>query len=218
MIGDKLTIEKVHTKAARGVTNIVLPIIQAATGRFVISIAGESGSGKSEIASVLSDLLAENNVKSVIIQQDDYFVYPPLTNLKMRRKDIGLVGASEVRLSLLDENLKDIVDGKDEIEKPLVSFEEDRFTTEPVKLQGVKVVIVEGTYTTVLENVHQRVFIDRTNIDTRESRIRRSREAQDEFLEKILEIEHKIISAHKAQASIIVSQSYEVRPNGGKKT
>ena len=53
-----------------------------------------------------------------IIQQDDYFVYPPLTNLKMRQKDIGWVGTSEVKLELLDQNLADILAGKDEIKKP----------------------------------------------------------------------------------------------------
>jgi len=58
----------------------------------------------------------ENGIKSIIIQQDDYFVYPPKTNAKMREKKISHVGLSEVRLELLNQNLRDILKGKDEID------------------------------------------------------------------------------------------------------
>ncbi len=94
-------------------------------GKYILTIAGESGSGKSEIAAVLAEMLAERGIESLIIQQDDYFIYPPQTNLKMRLKDNRRVGISEVRLELLDRNMLDILSGKDEIEKPLAMFDED---------------------------------------------------------------------------------------------
>lgn len=178
---------------------------------FIITIGGESGSGKSEIAESLSKLLSEKNVKSIIFQQDDYFVYPPKTNAQMRRKNINWVGPSEVKLALLDEDLKSIMEGKSEVEKPLVIFDEDRISKEIVKVEGIKVVIVDGTYTTILRNVHQRIFIDRVHLDTQELRRQRAREEQDEFLEKILKIEHGIISSHKSNADVIVTKEYEVR-------
>jgi uridine kinase len=211
MKGDKLVIQEWHIKAARRIMKLLFPQITKSQNRFSITIAGESGSGKSEIAAVLSDLLSEKGIKSIILQQDDYFVYPPKTNAKMRRKNIGHVGLSEVHLELLDENLKDITEGKSEIEKPLVIFDEDRITKETVKLEGIKAVIIDGTYTTILKNAHQRIFIDRTYVDTRKARKQRAREEQDEFLEKILQIEHRIISSHKPQADIIVTNNYEVK-------
>ena len=216
MKGDKLTIQEGHIRAARQIAKLLLSQIIQTEGKFTISIAGESGSGKSEIASVLSDLLLQRDMKSVILQQDDYFVCPPKTNAGMRRKDIAHVGVSEVRLELLDQNLKEIMEGKTEIEKPLVIFDEDRIVGETIKSEGIKVVIVEGTYTTILRNVHQHVFIDRTYIDTRESRQRRAREKQDEFLEQILKIEHEIIAAHKPRADIIVTKYYQAKMNDGK--
>ena len=213
MKGDKLVIHQGHRKAAGGIMKLLLPQIVKTPSKFIITIGGESGSGKSKIAMVLSKLLSEKGIKSIILQQDDYFVYPPKTNAKMRRKNIGHVGLSEVRLALLDENLNDIMEGKSKIEKPLVIFDEDRITKETVKLEAIKTVIVDGTYTTILKNVHQRIFIDHTYVDTREIRKRRAREEQDEFLEKILEIEHRIISSHKPRADIIVTNDYEVRKN-----
>jgi len=214
--GDKLVIREEHVKAARQIAELLLPEIAGVEGKFVITIAGESGSGKSETASALSKLLSEKGVASVIFQQDDYFVYPPRTNAAMRRRDIGHVGTSEVRLALLDENLREVLEGHNNVEKPLVFFDEDEITTETVELQEIKVIIVEGTYTTLLKNVHRRVFIDRTYVDTREARKRRERDEQDEFLERVLRIEHGIISSHRLQADIIVSRDYEVRRNEAK--
>ena len=216
MKGDKLVIREEHVKAARQIAELLLPEIAGVEGKFVITIAGESGSGKSETASALSNILSEKSVASAILQQDDYFVYPPRTNAAMRRRDIDHVGTSEVRLALLDENLREVLEGHNNIEKPLVFFDEDETTTETVELQEIKVVIVEGTYTTLLKNVHRRVFIDRTYVDTREARKRRERDEQDEFLERVLRIEHGIISSHRLQADIIVSRDYEVRRNEAK--
>ena len=152
MKGDKLVIQERHIKAAHNITELLLPQIVKARGKFIIAIAGESGSGKSEIAAAIFELLPEKGIRSIILQQDDYFVYPPRTNDKMRREDIRHVGLSEVRLDMLDQNLHDIIVGKDEIEKPLVIFDEDRITKEVVKLEGVKTIIVDGTYTTILKN------------------------------------------------------------------
>lgn len=211
MKGDKLVITEEHVRAARQMMALLLPQITGAPGRFIVTIAGESGSGKSEIAASLSEALADKRIDSVILQQDDYFVYPPKTNEAMRRENIGHVGPSEVRLTLLDRNLDEILKGKTEIDKPLVLFDEDRITAETVSLEGIKVVLVEGTYTTTLNNVHQRIFIDRTYVDTRETRERRAREAQNEVLEGVLEVEHGIIAPQKARADIIITGDYQVK-------
>ena len=112
MRGDKLVIEKEHASVARQIAGLLQEPIAESKGKFVITIAGESGSGKTEIATVLSETLAPSGMKILILQQDDYFVYPPKTNEAMRRKNIGHVGTSEVKLDLLDRNLKDIIEGE----------------------------------------------------------------------------------------------------------
>ena len=211
MKGDRLVIKEEHVNAARKIVKFLFPRETIPEGKFILTIAGESGSGKSEIASVLSELLSRKGIKSIILQQDDYFIYPPKTNARVRKKNIGHVGLREVKLDLLDQNLADIIKGSTTIEKPLVNFDKDTITQETISLDGVNVVIVEGTYTTALKYPHQRVFIDRTYLDTRESRSQRAREKQDEFLEEILKIEHKIISSHLPQASIVVTADYDVR-------
>lgn len=208
MKGDKLVIKDEHRRAAQGIMDLLVAELRAHRGKYVLTIAGESGGGKSEIAAVLAEMIAGRGSECLIIQQDDYFIYPPQTNLNRRLEDIGWVGTTEVRLDLLDQNLADILAGKDEIEKPLALFVEDCIVTERIKVAGVRVIIVEGTYTSLLRNVQCRVFLEQDYHHTRPARLERAREAQDDFLEQVLQIEHEIISQHKAAADIIVRHDY----------
>jgi len=214
MIGDKLIIKKEHAGAAGRIADILIPRIQNSRKKFIISIAGESGAGKSEIAYSLYQNLENSGFKSVILQQDDYFVYPPKTNAEMRKENIEHVGTSEVHLALIDQHIQDIMAGKKQLTKPLVLYDEDRITTETIPLSEISVVIVEGTYTTLLKNIDCHVFIDRDLHDTREARGQRSREVQDAYLEKILEIEHRIISGHRMYSNLIITRDYGVIENG----
>jgi uridine kinase len=210
MRGDILIIGRHHTQAAHEILNIMLPAIQSKAGRFLFTLGGESGAGKSEISYAIENLLETNNIGALIIQQDDYFVYPPKTNEQIRSKNIKWVGPGEVKLDLLNENIRDIIAGKPEIRKPLVIFAEDRIISEKISLTPFKVIIIDGTYTTLLENIDFRIFIDRDREDTREDRLKRNREQQSDYLEKILEIEHNIISRHKTLANLIVTKEFKV--------
>lgn len=211
MKGDILIIKEHHMKAGEEIAGILLQNINATTGPFFITVAGESGAGKSEIAASIAESLEKQGIRSYIFQQDDFFIFPPKTNAAKRKEDIQWVGKQEVKLDLLDEIIKAIRNGVTEIEKPLVIFGEDKITEETVDLQSIKVFIIEGTYTTALKNADIHVFIDRDVNDTRESRKERAREDQDDFLEKILTIEHKIISAMKEKADILVNKDFSVK-------
>jgi uridine kinase len=216
MKGDTIVVEEHHVKAARGAVDIILSKIEASEDRYAITVGGESGSGKSEIATAIAGALEEKGVRCVILQQDDYFVHPPRTNDLTRRKDISWVGPQEVRLDVLDANLGDFLGGKDKIEKPLVIYAEDRIDHETLDVGGAKVAIAEGTYTTLLGNVNTRVFIDRSYLDTRAHREKRVRHESelDDFVEKVLGMEHEIISAQKTLADIVITRDYNARENG----
>jgi uridine kinase len=209
MIGDKLHIQPHHTSAARDVFEAVKDKLPE--GKTTFTVAGQSGAGKSEIASELARFLDTIGRKTYIFAQDDYFVYPPKSNHNERLKDIGWVGTQEVKLSLLDDNMAAFKAGQPQmLEKPLVIFDEDRITSEKVDLSPFNVAIAEGTYTTVLKNADYHVFIDRDYFDTREHRIARGRDKIDEFTDKILKIEDGIITKHKQYADIIVRKDYTV--------
>ncbi len=222
MLGDKLVIKPHHTKAAEGIYEIIGDRIGSLQGRRIaVTVAGESGSGKSEIASEVARLLLEKNgLHSIIFAQDDYFKLPPKSNNMARREDLNNVGMQEVKLTLLDEHVAKVKEyvKSDESEeqlilKPLINYNKNNISEEVVGVSGVNTIIAEGTYTTSLNNADIKVFIDRTYLDTRQHRMERNRDKFDDYTEKILEIEHDIISSHKSRADIIVNKDYSVQLN-----
>ena len=205
MIGDKLVITEYHRSAAADIFEKLSVKLTQAKKPLVVTVAGESGCGKSETAAVLAELCENAGYKALLLQQDDYFHYPPKTNHQKRLEDISWVGPQEVKLELIEENIDTVVKSlKTEITKPLVDYDRDLILEEKVPADGVKVVIVEGTYTTIIKNADLKTFIDRNYHQTKKARLKRSRDLLTGFLEKVLSIEHEIISAHKAHSDIII--------------
>ena len=213
MEGDSIVIEEHHRRAAAGLFEHLRERLAGAS-RQAISIAGESGSGKSETAAALAERLGEAGIGACILQQDDYFVYPPRSNDAQRRKDIDWVGPGEVRLALLDEHVRAFVDGAEQVDKPLVSYEQDAIGRETMAFGDAQVIIAEGTYTTLLNAMTWRVFIDRSYHATRAHREKRRRDDAelDPFIDRVLAIEHAIISPHIERADLIVGDDDSVRP------
>jgi uridine kinase len=93
-----------------------------------------------------------------------------------------------------------------------VDYNADSIESQKIDLTGVKVIIAEGTYASLLKHVDKRVFILRDWLKTLDDRRIRNRgnEVQDLFIEKILATEHKIIAGHKQLADFVISDEYEV--------
>jgi len=210
MEGDIILVGDEHKNAAGQIIDRLYDEIVATSGRYTMTVAGESGSGKSETGQALADALGERGVKAVVLQQDDYYVLPPRFNDAARRANFAWVGTTEVRLDLLDEHLDAARNGDTTIEKPLVIYADNQITTETLNLEGAEVVIAEGVYTSLCENVDRRVFIARNRLETMAHRQKRAREEYDPFIEKVLETEHEIISQHRPRADVIITRDYDV--------
>jgi len=205
MIGDKLIIEQHHTDRAEDIIQLLDKKIY---DRFALSVAGESGAGKSELAFEIARLLNKRGINAAVLQQDDYFVFPPKTNHEMRRRNLEQVGTYEVKLDFLDSNIRSFKHGEKQIYKPVVIFDEDRIITEEKDVGDLEVLIVEGTYTSLLSFVDFRIFINRDYHQTFESRKHRARDEFEPFMQDVLEREHLIISKHMNFADMIVSPGF----------
>lgn len=213
MKGDIIVVEEHHVKAAGIIAPRLVEQIKNKGSRYTITVAGESGSGKSESGKAIADELEKEGIKSVLLGQDDYFVLPPKSNDAKRREDPEWLGPHvEVKMDLLDQNLQDAIEGKNEIVKPLIDYNENSIVDEVISLEGIQVVIAEGTYTSLLKNVDTKVFIARNRIDTLEHRQKRNRgkEVGDPFIENVLITEHKIIAGHKQLADFVITKEYDV--------
>jgi uridine kinase len=211
--GDVLVIEPHHRHAAAEVSAALVDAIAAKPGRFVIAVAGESGSGKSEIAAALSERLSQDGLGSVTLGQDDYFVLPPKANDARRRSDPNWLGPHvEVHLDVMQANLDDALSGAIRIEKPVIDYDANSIATEVLSLENVKVVIAEGTYVSLLRHVDCRIFIGRSRLETLEHRRKRNRggEVHDAFVESVLGLEHKIIAGHRQLADFVLTRDFDV--------
>jgi uridine kinase len=213
MKGEIVVVEKIHIQVARQILNEIIEAIKANKTRYIITVAGESGSGKTTTSKALSEVMAKEGIKTVVLEQDDYFVLPPTSNDAKRREDSEWLGPHvEVRLDLLEANLIDAIAGSDEIIKPLIDYDANMIEEERIDLTDVKVIITEGTYTSLLKHVDIRIFIARNWLDTMEHRKKRNRgkEVGDPFIENVLRLEHKIIAGHRQLADFVINKDYSV--------
>lgn len=210
MRGDKILIGGEHKEAAEQITDRLIDEIRETQRRFTITVAGESGSGKSEMGQAIVDALGDRGISAVVLQQDDYYVLPPAFNDAARRANFSWVGTTEVRIDLLDSHLETAQSGGASIVKPLVIYDDNRIDAETISLDGVEVVVAEGVYTSLCEHVDRRVFIARNRLETMEHRMNRGREEFDPFIEEVLKREHEIISQHRPLADVVITREYDV--------
>ncbi|HHL72886.1 MAG TPA: hypothetical protein ENJ29_10265 [Bacteroidetes bacterium] len=213
MKGDILIIEAHHRRAARKISGEVITRIREINRRYILTVAGESGSGKSETAQALAEEFEKFGLTTVVLGQDDYFKLPPAANDRRRRQDPEWLGPHvEVHLDLLEEHLLAARKGAQSIVKPLIDYHAGTVEQETIPLVDVDIVIAEGTYTSLLKHVDTRVFIARTRVDTLEHRRKRNRgnEVDDPFIEQVLRTEHKIIAGHKQLADFVITKEYDV--------
>lgn len=209
MIGDVINLEEKHLITAENIYRIIKQNDNH-TEKWAIGICGESGSGKSVTAFALKKVLEENRIKSLVIQMDDYFKLPPKTNHENRQESFDNVGIHEVQLELIEKNIKDFKKGSSFIEKPLVHYQNNSVSQEILDIEDVQVLIIEGTYILSIEDFDFSIFIDRNYKDTYESRMKRNRDEQSDFVEKVLDIEHQIIRQFKHKADIVLGKNYQI--------
>ena len=210
MKGDIILVGEEHKNAAEQIIERLHGEIAQSDRRYTMTVAGESGSGKSETGQALADALDGRGIKAVVLQQDDYYVLPPKFNDAARRANFAWVGTTEVRLDLLDQHLQQAQEGAASIVKPLVDYDANQIGEETISLEGAEVVIAEGVYTSLCEHVDRRVFIARNRLETMEHRMKRGREEFDPFIEDVLKKEHEIISQHRPRADVVITKEYDV--------
>ncbi|MDV7698793.1 hypothetical protein N6B72_17845 [Chryseobacterium soli] len=211
MIGDVIELQEKHLHTAENIYKTIEQKLSLdADHKWAVGICGESGSGKSVMAFALQKVMEQNGVSSMVLQMDDYFTLPPKKNHENRQKSLDNVGIHEVQLNSILENLKQFKARKKSIEKPLVDYQANSISKETVKTDNIQILIIEGTYILDIDDFDFSIFIDRNYKDTYENRMKRNRDEQSDFIEKVLDIEHQIISNFKDKANLILDKNYQI--------
>ena len=183
------------------------------TNRSVLAIAGESGSGKTHMATSLQQALAEKGCQALVLHMDDFFKLPPASNHAKRLQDIGHVGPEEVDLVRLNNVISAFKNGATQQIVPLVNYYQNSSSEIEIELKELEVLIIEGTYTFFLDNTDFHLFMSRDYKQTKELRLARNRgsEAQDEFVDRVLEIEHQLISKSASKADALIDFHFNLK-------
>ena len=101
------------------------------------------------------------------------------------------------------------------IEIPFIDYHSNTSITQSVSLLDVEILILEGTYVSLLKNIDTRIFITADYNETLPYRKKRNRgnEVNDPFIENILETEHKIIAGHKFLADWLILNDLTLKRN-----
>jgi uridine kinase len=181
-------------------------------GRLVVGVAGESGSGKSVVATSLARELAALGRRPCVLHQDDYFIRPPRTNHDHRMVDIASrTGPHEVRLDLIESHIAAFRAGET-VEAPLVNYPANRFDTHTLTFADTDTLVVEGTYVLQLGGLDARIFLTATHQDTAERRRARNRDIDDPRVYQVLDIEHQLIAPQVNVADAVIDRHYVLHP------
>ena len=206
-----MNIKTDHLSLAREVIGLMWDEMESTEGVYTFAVGGESGSGKTTLSLAIKSALGERGKQSFIFHMDDYFYLPPGDTYNKRLRDISTVGPGEVNMELLQEHLDSVRSGVSLLKKPLVSYRENQIYEVIAETENTEVIIAEGTYALLLNNIDCRIFMQRNYMETYENRVMRARDPVIPFYEKVLEIEHNIVKEHAELADILIDKNYNVK-------
>jgi uridine kinase len=206
---ERLELREEFRPLFRELRSCVQPLLDASGDRgVVIGIAGESGSGKSVTSKGLERELVASGVGVCVLHQDDYFRLPPRVNHEHRCASLANVGPHEVQLALMQSHIAAFRERRDRVSAPCVDYAADAFRERPLDFSAARVLIVEGTYVLMLEDIDLGIFLEATHEDTRERRRMRNRDIDAPIVDRVLEIEHRLVSPQRAAAHVVIDRHF----------
>ena len=206
MMGDILLITEEHRKAGK---QIVERLSEIQTEKLVIAIGGESGSGKSELAHVISRRLKDRGELAKILHSDNYYKVSPQQRTAWRNEHgIESIGLAEYDWDLVNRNIAEFREGKEAVLPciDLLTDQEDRLIT---NFEGIKHLIVEGLYALEVD-ADLRIFLDLTYHETKKAQVLRGKEPQSEYRLQVLEREHEVVQSLKPLADYLVTKDFQI--------
>ena len=206
MLGDILLITNNHRKAAG---QIVERLGGVKSGKFVIAIGGESGSGKSELAHVIARRLKGKTELAKILHIDNYYKVSPTERTEWRVKHgIESIGLSEYVWDLINQNITEFRESKEAV-LPCIDLLTDQIDRLITSFEGIKYLIVEGLYP-LEADADLKIFLDLTYHETKKAQVLRGKEPQNKFRMQVLEREHQVVQSLRPLADLIVTKDFEV--------
>ena len=210
MLGDVLLITDKHREAGEA---IIQKVLEQRKPKMIITISGESGSGKSELGHVVAKGLRKQGIMAKCLCTDNYYKVLPLERSVWRKKNIveKSVGYGEYDWDTLARTIDDFKHGR-EAKMPCVDLVTEQVDTQITDFSSIEMLVIDGLYAIKTEGSDLRVFIELTYHETKKAQVVRGKEPQNDFRMSVLEQEHKMVQALKSTADLLVNMDYKVGP------
>ncbi len=230
MPGDKIRIGEDHVRKAQLIFPLLIDEINRLTQkdparrRFVVSVYGGSGVGKSETASLLGYYLREAGIGTYIMSGDNYPHRIPKFNDAERERVYNEGGIDalksylgselEINFKEVNELLRQFHAGEDTIYLRRMGRGETELWYEPVDFSNVEVLVLEWTHgnNAILRGIDIPVFLSSTPAETLAHRMARGRDGNPDgpFITMVLGFEQALLTSQVRSAKIIVSKAGEI--------
>lgn len=178
----------------------------------LIAIAGGSASGKSTVAQKIVNILGDEN--AIILRMDDY--YNDLSHLPPEaRAQVNFDHPESIDLTLLKEHLSQLKNGL-AINKPVYNFQTHAREVKTQELLPKQMIIIEGLFTLVDNEICQlcdiKIYIDATDEIRLKRRIKRDvkergrtpETVKKQYLETVKPMHDQFIEPSKFHADMII--------------
>jgi len=203
MIGDALILsQKDYDRANEVIKNL--------KDEKIILIGGTSGSQKSELAYCIQKLLFDKKKSSLVISLDDYYnIIPSLRAINRKKMGLDSVGLSEIDWDNLQRIYEDFNNEKEIHFKRMHRFLDTVEHNAITSSEDIDYLIFEGLYANYLRKFYNdnfSVFLEGSPTQTLEFRKLRGKEDEnDDFRQKVVEKEYRIVSQLKRYCDLILS-------------
>jgi len=215
MKGDKKIFLPIHQIKTDYILSLIATDINLVgeNSTLVIAIAGESGTGKTEIASLLQESIYKIFHKTVkVLHIDDYYKSHWKRREEIRlKRGIQSVGHKEISWTKLNKVIKRFRErDKQNIVKQIHMFT-DTIEYSIVDCRKLNIIIIEGLYALYTKDFNIGIYLEGTRSDTYNFRKLRGKEnPDDKFRNLILVKEAKEVRASRDLADISVPFNLEV--------
>jgi len=229
MPGDKIDIGPKHIQKAQVIIQEVMKWLsfipeEESQSKYVISVYGGSGVGKSEIASILAHYLNSFNIGTYILSGDNYVKLRPEKNDDKRAEILEKYGVEglnkflgseeEMDFEALNEVIGQFKSGKDLIYLKRLPRDNDISWMDLISFSKNSVLIIEWTHgnNPRLKGVDFPIYLHSTPQETLEHRKKRNRDKNTDspLIAQVLELEQKKLEALTIFAKVILSKQGEL--------
>ena len=219
MLGDKILVGPSHQRRARA---IFAKVADGVGPKQVIAVCGPSGSGKSEIASLLGTYFIEAGRPSYVLSCDNYPHRAARDNERERERIFESEGEAGLRAYLgtdkeidfrrLGRIVSAFKAGDSPLQLRIMDTAENRVADDarPLEAKAIDILLLEGTWSSQVEGVDLRLFLDTDFEQTLAHRKARARDPLTPFGERVLRIEQERLTQNRTQVDWLVDMRGEL--------